>query len=130
MRKAILIFLSALASSNAMAEWVAVGRSDADILYVDPETIQWLGNNTAKLWALNDFKVAQRLNERELYKSEKAQYEYDCKLVRSRLLYFTSHTENMAEGEIVDFNVAPGDWARVTPNSRLDELWKIACGKV
>ena len=130
MRKAILTFLLALVSSSAMAEWIPVGIGDADILYVDPETIRWAGNNMAQLWALNDFKVAQRLNERELYKSEKAKHEYDCKLVQSRLLYFTSHTENMAGGEVVDFNVAPGDWARVTPNSRLDELWKIACGKV
>ena len=130
MREAILTFLLVLLSSSAMAEWVAVGSSDADILYVDPETIQLPGKNLAQLWALNDFKVAQRLNERDLYKSEKAKLEYDCKLVQSRLLYFTSHTENMAAGEVVDFNVAPGDWARITPNSRLDELWKIACGKV
>jgi hypothetical protein len=78
---------------------------------------------------MNDFKVTQQLHEREPFKSEKVEYEYDCKLAQSRLLYFTSHTESMAGGEVVDFNVVPGEWARVSPNTGLEELWKIACGK-
>jgi hypothetical protein len=130
MRKAILMLLLAAVSTSAMAEWVKVGSNETDTLYVDPETIHGAGNNTAKLWALNDFKVTQRLHEREPFKSEKAEYEYDCKLAQSRLLYFTSHTESMAGGDVVDFNVVPGDWVPVPPNSGLEELWKIACGKV
>ena len=128
MRKAILMLLLAAASSSAMAEWVKVGSNETDTLYVDPSTIRW-NDDTAKMWAMNDFKVTQRLDERQPFKSEKVEYEYDCKLAQSRLLYFTSHTESMAEGEVVDFNVVPGDWAPVSPNSGLEELWKIACGK-
>lgn len=128
MRKGILILLLAVVSSSAMADWVKVGSNETDTLYIDP-SIRWTGN-TAKLWALNDFKVTQRLHEREPFKSEKVEYEYDCKLAQSRLLYFTSHTESMAGGEVADFNVVPGDWARISPNSELEELWKIACGKV
>jgi len=111
-----------------MAEWVKVGSNETDTLYIDPSTIRW-ADNTAKMWAMNDFKVTQRLHEREPFKSEKVEYEYDCKLAQSRLLYFTSHTESMAGGEVVDFNVVPGEWARVSPNTGLEELWKIACGK-
>lgn len=126
--KAIIVLLLAFVSSSALAEWVEVGTSDAETLYVDPSTIRWT-DDTAKMWALNDFKTTQRLDKREAFKSEKVEYEYDCKLAQSRLLYFTSHTESMAGGEVVDFNVVPGDWARVSPNSGLEELWKIACGK-
>ena len=128
MRKAILVFLLAVVSSSAMAEWVKVGSNETDTLYVDPSTLRF-SDNTSRMWAMNDFKVTQQLHEREPFKSEKVEYEYDCKLAQSRLLYFTSHTESMAEGEVVDFNVVPGDWAPVSPNSRLEELWKIACGK-
>ena len=128
MRKTIFVLLLAAMSSSAMAEWVKVGSNETDTLYVDPSTIRW-ADNTAKMWALNDFKVTQRLHEREPFKSEKVEYEYDCKLAQSRLLYFTSHTESMAGGEVVDFNVVPGEWAPVSPNSGLEELWKIACGK-
>jgi len=129
MRKAILMLLLAAVSSSAMAEWVKVGSNETDTLYADPSTIRW-ADNTARMWAMNDFKVTQRLHEREPFKSEKVEYEYDCKLAQSRLLYFTSHSESMAGGEVVDFNIVPGDWARVPPNSGLEELWKIACGKV
>ena len=128
MRKAILVFLLAVVSSSAMAEWVKVGSNETDTLYVDPSTLRF-SDNTSRMWAMNDFKVTQQLHEREPFKSEKVEYEYDCKLAQSRLLYFTSHTESMAEGEVVDFNVVPGDWAPVSPNSGLEELWKIACGK-
>ncbi len=129
MRKAILMLLLAAVSSSALADWVKVGSNPTDTLYVDPSTIRWGADNSVKMWAMNDFKVTQQLHEREPFKSEKVEYEYDCKLAQSRLLYFTSHTESMAEGEVVDFNVVPGDWAPVSPNSGLEELWKIACGK-
>jgi len=128
MRKAILVFLLAVMSSSAMAEWVKVGSNETDTLYVDPSTLRF-SDNTSRMWAMNDFKVTQQLHEREPFKSEKVEYEYDCKLAQSRLLYFTSHTESMAGGEVVDFNVVPGEWARVSPNTGLEELWKIACGK-
>jgi len=131
MRKAILISLLAVASGSAMAEWVKVGSSAMDTLYVDPSTIRYEDNNTAKMWAMNDFKAAQRRDDGEpSFRSEKAEYEYDCKLVQSRLLYFTSHSENMAGGEVVNYNFVPGDWVRVSPNTGLEELWKIACGKM
>lgn len=82
------------------------------------------------MWALNDYRVTQRLDNRKPFKSGKAEYEYDCKDEQSRLLYFTSHAGNMAEGEVVDFNAAPGEWVPVSPKSELAWLWKIACGKV
>jgi hypothetical protein len=129
MRGAILMLLLAVVSRSAMADWVKVGSNQTDTLYVDPSTIRAGADNSVKLWAMNDFKVPQRLHEREPFKSEKAEYEYDCKLAQSRLLYFTSYTESMAEGEVVDFNLVPGAWDRVPPNSGLEELWKIACGK-
>jgi hypothetical protein len=129
-RKAVGMFLLAAVSSAAKAEWVEVGRSELETLYFDPSTITIRGTaNGARMWALKDFNAPQRSDRRMPFKSEKIEHEYDCELAQSRLLYFTSHSENMAEGEVVDFNVVPGDWTPVPPNSGLDELWKIACGK-
>jgi hypothetical protein len=126
-REAILVLLLAAVSGSAMAEWVKVGTNGSDTLYIDPATIRW-SDDTAKMWALNDFKTVQLHKERAPFRSEKAEYEYDCKGRQSRLLYFTTHAENMAQGEIVDFNVVPSEWVTVPPNSPLGELWKIACG--
>jgi hypothetical protein len=129
-RKAVGMFLLAAVSSAAKAEWVEVGRSELETLYFDPSTITIRGTaNGARMWALKDFNAPQRSDRRMPFKSEKIEHEYDCELAQSRLLYFTSHSENMAGGEVVDFNVVPGDWTPVPPNSGLDELWKIACGK-
>jgi hypothetical protein len=121
------MLMLAVVSSSAMAEWVKVGSNETDTLYIDP-SIRW-EDNTAKMWAMNDFKVPQQRQDREPFKSEKVEYEHDCKLEQSRILYNTSHTESMAAGEVVDFNVVPGDWMRVAPNTGLGEMWKIACGK-
>jgi hypothetical protein len=130
MRKQLaLAALLAVVSSSAMAEWVEVGSSETDTLYADPATIRG-ANNMAKMWVLNDFKAAQRLDKREPFKSEKAEYEYDCKLAQSRLLYFTSHTESMAGGEVVGYNIVPGEWEPIPPGSGLEALRKIACGKL
>jgi len=116
MRTANMTFLLALVSSSAMAEWIAVGSNSNETLNVDSETIQWTGNNRAQLWVLNDLKAAQQIDERESFKSEKAKYEYDCKRVQSRLRYFSSYTESMAEGEVVDFL-----------SRRLCCCWKFNC---
>ena len=120
-RKAILMLVPAVVSSSAMAEWVAVGSSKTDTLYVAPSTIRG-ADNRSKMWALTDYKTTQRLDNREPFTSEKAEYEYDCKEQQSRLLYFTSHTGNMAEGEVVDYNIVPGEWTRFPPGSALDVL--------
>jgi hypothetical protein len=68
MHKAIFLMLLAVMSSGAMAEWVKVGSNETDTLYIDPSTIRW-ADNTAKMWAMNDFKVTQRLHERGPFKS-------------------------------------------------------------
>jgi len=126
--KALSILLLAIVNSSALADWVAVARSKTDTLYVDPSTLHGPDNRT-RMWVLNDFNASQRLDDRAPFKSEKAEYEYDCKDRQSRLLYFTSHTGHMAQGKVVDYNISAGAWARIQPGSELEVLWKIACGK-
>ena len=127
-RSGSILLLLAIVSSSATAEWVPVGSNETDTLYIDPSTIR-SADNKAKMWALNDYTSTQRLDDREPFMSEKTEYEYDCNGEQTRLLYFTSHSANMAEGEVVDFNVVPGEWTRVLPGSGLAILWKIACAK-
>jgi hypothetical protein len=121
LRNVLLILSLAAASSSAMADWVKLGNSQTDTLYVDPSTIR-ATDDRARMWALNDFGATQRLDEREPFQSEKAEYEYDCKWKQSRLLYFTSHSGHMAEGELVDFNIVPGEWTRIPAGSGLEVM--------
>src|SRR5690349_5258905 len=127
-RKGTFTLLLTIASSSAMAEWVELGRSSTDTLYADPAAIRIEGQ-TARLWALDDFKVAQGLKDGTSFLSEKMQYEYDCKLAQWRLIYFSEHSGAMAEGEVVDFNLVPGDWEPIPPESPLEVTSKIACGR-
>ena len=128
LRNVLLIVLLTAAGNSAMADWIAIGSSKSNTLYIDPSTIRGTDDKT-RMWALSDFKTAQHLDESEPYKSQKAEYEYNCKDARLRVLYITSYSANMAEGDIVDFNMAPGDWIQVPRGSATEALWKIACRK-
>ncbi len=127
MRSAVLILLLLTASGNAMAEWIAIGRSDSDVLYVDPSTIR-ATDNVVRLWALNDVVLPKTAAD-DPVRSEMTEYEYNCRSPQSRLLYFTSYSANMGQGEVVDFNFAPSDWMQISPGTGLEALWKIACGR-
>jgi len=118
--------LLAMASSNAMAEWVKLGSSEADTLYFDPSSIRG-SEESAKMWTLSDFKQTQRLESGEQFMSEKAEFEHDCKSEQSRLLYFTAHAKSMADGEVVNFNIVPGEWTPVSPGTKLALLWNVVC---
>jgi len=99
MRKAILMMLLAGVSSSAAAEWIAVGSGEPSTLYADPSTIRKAGDRVQMLDLL-DFKTAQ-VTEGYRYMSSKTLSEYDCKEERTRILYFTLHSENMGRGEAV-----------------------------
>ena len=128
MRKTILIMLLAVVSSSAAADWVYLGGNDTITFYADPTTIRKAGN-VVKLWNLFDLKTAQLVNGKR-YMSTKGQTEYDCKEERTRELYASFHSGNMARGEIVELasNMA-SSWTPVAPRSISEDLWKFACGK-
>ena len=127
MRKAILMVLLAGVSSSAAAEWVAVGGGETSTAYAEPATIRRAGN-TVKMWSLLDFEKA-RVSATHVYMSVKGQDEYDCKEERSRRLYFSRHSGNMGEGEVVYTNADSDRWEPVPPRSVIGALWKLACEK-
>jgi len=126
MRKGILLLL-AFASNSAAADWVAVGRSKPSILYADLTTIRKAGD-MVKMSDLLDFKTTQ-VTQGYRYMSSLTTSEYDCKETRSRILYFSWHSEQMGEGQIVHMDLDPGGWGPVPPRSGVERLWKLACGK-
>jgi len=128
MHTAIVALLLAIVSSSAMAEWLELGSSPTDTLYADPASIRIEGH-TARLWALNDFRTAHVLDDGSASMSEKVQYEYDCQKAQWRLVYFSAHSGNMAEGEVVDFNIVPGVWEPIPPESAVEVTWRLACGR-
>jgi hypothetical protein len=128
MRKAILLMILAVVSSNAAADWVEVGGNKNMISYVDPATIRKTGNKV-KMWDLIDYYQAVIPAHGKPYMSAKRQGEYNCKEDQSRLLYFSFHSGKKGGGEMVLSVSDPSKWQPVPPESIDEALWKFACGK-
>jgi len=127
MRTAMAALLLAVVSSSAMADWVELGSTPNGTLYAEP-AIRMDGDRP-KLWALNDFKTPQAFYEGTTFLSQKMQYEYDCMKSQYRLVYFSAYSGSMAEGEVVDFNIVPGEWQSIPPETGVEVTWKFACRK-
>ena len=129
MKKLALILLLVLVSTPAWAEWTRVGGGDNFDTYADFATIRKRGN-TVKMWTLYDFKTAQQVGGTPPYLSQKFQQEYDCDGERTRFLAFSEHSGHMGDGNVVYFkDDARSRWVPVPPESVVEALWKVACGK-
>ena len=123
----LMMMMLAVASGSAAAAWVVLGENDTSVVYFDPATIR-KADNTVTMWTLFDLKKT-RVVDVFSYASSRAQYEYDCKQVRVRLLDSSLYSENMGGGEVVYSLSVPADWEPVAFESVNDGLWKRACGK-
>jgi len=128
MSRAILMFLLAVASSIAMAEWVEVSLRGNFTTYADPATILRDGNRI-KMWNLFDYNEVKTGGNNEKYMSQKSQNEYDCKEEQKRTLYFSFHSENMGRGELIYSDSNPTKWVPIVLGSLGESLWRFACEK-
>jgi hypothetical protein len=124
MRKAILILLT-VGSSNATAAWTPTSASEAGTAYIDSATIRRAGDKL-KMRELMDYKIAP--DKDHPYKSMRKQTEYDCKEKQSRLLFASSHSEKLGNGEAVTTVAEASNWMAIVPGSVGEMLWKVACG--
>lgn len=127
MRKAMLTMLLAGLSSSAAASWVLVGRNDITSAYADAASIRRTGD-LVRMWDMFDLKTVRHL-DRKPYLSMKREVEYDCKQERSRLLFISGHSKNMAQGDIIYTAAEPQDWEPISSTSGHETLWKFACSK-
>ena len=127
MRKAILMLLLAVVSSNSMAEWVVAGSNEVFIAYADTATLSKDGDN-AKIWVLYNYKSAQVTAGRS-WISLKTQYECACKDNLMRQLSYSFYSESMGEGNVVYSKPDFGKWMPVESGSIIGGLLKIACGR-
>ena len=127
MRNIILMLMLSLVSSNAMAEWIEVGRYGDMTLYVDYSTIRKHGN-LVKMWSLIDRSKFDTVDNKQ-YKSVKQQWEFNCVEEQNRMLYASYHTGNMGKGEVFDVISEPSEMMPIPPNSGNEIQWNIACSK-
>lgn len=130
MRNLILMLLMSGASINAMAELVKIGGYGGQAIYTDPSSFHKEGN-IARMWNVNDYKIARHGAGGKMYMSEEEQVEFDCEDEQMRTLYFSYRSGNMGEGELVDSTSNSGNikWDPIGPGSTAALLWNYACGK-
>jgi hypothetical protein len=128
MRKIILMMLLAVVSSNAMAEWVAVGEDKIQTVYANPATIR-KDENKVKFWGMFDFKKTQKDGGIK-FLSFKTQFELDCKEESIREIATTWYSDNMGKGDVVPVPSIPDVFPEpVVPDSMGEFLFNFACGK-
>ena len=118
-------------SGFALADWVKVSGNDAVTGYADPDSIR-KSENRVTMWALQDFKAPRPIGDKpgSAHRSQTAQFEYDCKDRRAKMLAVKFYSKNMAQGTLVEGDAAVAEkWVAVPPKSGTEKLWKIACGK-
>lgn len=135
MYRVILMALLAVASSSAFAEgwvkaeeWVKLDLiSDYFVVYADPTSIIRSGNKVQMLSLIDHKKGLSKAGK--TFMSVKAQHEFDCAGAQVRMLFASTHSENMGAGKRVGTDYKIDHWEPVQPNSIAASLWKIACGK-
>ena len=128
MKRLLLGLMLLVTATAASAEWIFADANDESIQYVDRATIRRNGN-LVKMWDMVNYKTVQGGAVGYSYLSSKAQSEYDCKEERFRLLALNLFDGQMGSGKVVISDSTPGPWAPISPGSRGEIVWKIACGK-
>lgn len=110
----LTLIISFLSTSVNASQWKKFFEIDSAVFWVDPIHVQKEGNRI-RVWELLDMK---KLSDPRV-KSMRAQIEYDCKEKRSRMLYLSNHSEQMAEGETLGENNDPdsGKWSSIPPGT-------------
>lgn len=130
MKKLLFALLATLTYTNATAEWIRVGGSGGDSdIYVDPTTTRQKAA-LATIWSMDNFMVAQGKSKETQYSSSRIYWEFDCLGERMRITSFSTFSNKMGAGEIVDFNNSPHrEWEPIPPGTVGLLIGGIACDK-
>ncbi|MCH9639323.1 MAG: hypothetical protein K0U40_07500 [Betaproteobacteria bacterium] len=130
MKKLLITLTLILMSTNTMAEWTEMGKSDEAggyIAYADLTTIRKAGNRV-KMWTLIDYKNEQKASGVN-FSSKSIRRDYDCQGRHMRILAFKLFSWNMEKGRLVRSYNQPQEWEEVEAESMGETEWKVACGK-
>jgi hypothetical protein len=85
----------------------------------------------ASMWVLTDYKQPTENQLTDFAaRSAKSQSEFDCSQPQWRTLSFAYFTEPGGRGKSDGVPQLAGAWRPVPPGSDVDDLWKIACGRI
>jgi hypothetical protein len=109
-------------SASVTAEWVKVGENEFGSFFIAPETIRSKGH-FRQVWAITNMKKLVV----EGAKSYRVQWEYDCIEERSRVLYLSGHSRQLASGEVLFSTTGPQTWEPTPPDTPDALIREIVC---
>jgi hypothetical protein len=122
----ILIAIGTLHTAALAGEWVKLAENERLVVYYEPKNPDPAGNAT--LWVIYDYKVEQSSpSSGRKYRSQKGQQQIDCQGQRSRTIFFTWHTEQMANGLVAYTGRTALPWEPNSPGSIARTLASMVC---
>lgn len=123
MRLIVGVLLLAI-SLPSFAEWVKLAENVEMTFRIDLATIL-IDGNFRQVSELHDLK--QRGKQGEM--SRRVLMEYDCKGEQHRLLSLTTHSEPMAEGNVLISVSRASDWHTIVTGTSAAAILKRVCSK-
>ena len=122
----LLWLVLSVASSQACAAWIRIGRTEDSNVYADPSSIKRSGRFVT-LSTLTDY-TAPQLFQGNAYHSYQAQWEYDCTNPKREILVSVTHYRgNMGKGGTVAPAQFLEEWDPVIPKRLAEGQWRFAC---
>lgn len=114
---------------NDKAAWRKVIEDETRTVYASPVPLERNGDR-ATILSMVDLKKASTLGDGKEFLSWETQYEFDCKLERSRIIAASMYSGNMGEGEVTGSVVYESpEWENIPQGSNGEALWALACKK-
>jgi hypothetical protein len=127
MRSTLGILSLVLLSTNAYADWAAVGSGDyIASAYADRATIRRNGT-MATMSGMYDFRKQDFTPAGLGLYSTVVLREYDCEKRRVRLLSSIDFAGQMGTGAAVDKGARTGRWEDIVAGALDEAFWNIAC---
>jgi len=107
----------------ASTKWVKWSEGGGAVFYYDPTTVTKNGN-FRRVWEVQDLKQPDEFFGA---RSRRLLTDYDCTVARSRHLYISAHSEQLARGEILVTREDAGDWRSIPSNTSVAIMLLIVC---
>lgn len=124
----LLSISATLSASHANADWVKVDSYEAGTYYINTDDIQKTGRIRA-FWSVLDYKTPQKTARGLAYQSTRTHMEIECRQKTVHILSFSMHSGPMLTGQVIDTQGVMRDWQSIPPDTPLEKLHKIVCGK-
>jgi hypothetical protein len=125
----VIFFLLLCVSFSAQADWTRIDANDEFTSFANYDSIKRQGD-LVKMWTMRDYKQIKKSTSGELYQSEQAQIEADCREEKFRLLSLTLYSAARGGGRMVQHDEKMMHvWAAPAPGTVGEKIWKIACRK-